>query len=121
MTWPLGKLGSLMTRTTVTSSCVGRGRLIRRFTSAFNIFDELVSRINSASKRKRKAQKIEAMQKVSGTANLGKPISETPARKLRSQGFRRFCKALVIDISPGKNCVRWAINESRTAPESSQR
>src|SRR5437588_9526886 len=121
MTCPLGKLGSLITRITLTSFCVGRGRLMRRFTIAFKMVEEDVKRIKMASRRKRSIQKREATPIVCGTDHLAKPISETAYRKRLSQGLRCFCRRIVIAMSPGKNWVRRAISERIMAPESNQR
>src|SRR5579863_2936090 len=98
MTCPLGKLGSLMTRTTVTNSLDGRGRLMRRFTIQFKILDDEASNMKMASRRKRKAQKIPAMPNVNGTPNLGKPTSEMPSMRRRSQGLWWLCKLRVMDL-----------------------
>src|SRR5579884_1750699 len=101
MTCPLGKLGSLMTRTTVTSSLVGRGRLITRFTSTLSRVADEVKRIKMASRRKRRAQKIADTLIVIGTVHLGKPISEMIKKKRRIQGLRCLCSPAVMDLSPG--------------------
>src|SRR5579883_2293871 len=121
MTCPLGKLGSLMTRTTVTSSLVGRGRLITRLTSALSSVDDEVRRIKIASSRKRKAQKIAETLIVMGTVQREKPISEMTKKKRRIQGLRCFCSLAVMALSPGKNSVRRAKKDSRATPASSQR
>src|SRR5712691_10906400 len=107
-----------MTRTTVTSCVVGRGRLISRFTSAFSRLEELVNKTKMASKRKRNNQKMPATPAVRGTDHWKKPISEMATMKRRNQGLCCFCSVEVIAMSPGKNCVRRAIKESITAPES---
>src|SRR5437762_13044594 len=110
-----------MTRTTVTSSFVGRGRLMRRFTIILRIVEEEVNRIKQASRRKRKAQNRPETPRTSGTDMCEKPISETVKKKRRTQGGRSFCKRAVMAISPGKNWVRCVMRERITAPESNQR
>src|SRR5512142_3119556 len=98
MTWPLGKLGSLITRVTVTSSAVGRGRLMRRLTIQLRMLEELESKIKMASSRKRNAQNIPAMLIVSGTPTLGKPGSEIAIIGLRIKGWCCFWSVRVIDL-----------------------
>ena len=86
MTCPLGKLGSFITRATVTRSSDGRGRRMRRLTVQLSKLEELVSKIKIASSRKRNAQNIPAMLIVSGTPNVGKPGSEIATMSLQSSG-----------------------------------
>src|SRR5216683_2408304 len=96
MTCPLGKLGSLMTRATATSSLVGRGRLIRRFTIQLRILDDEASSTKMASRRKRKAQKMPVMPLTFGITGI-------------FWALRFRLEAIFVLLASSSNILNWIV------------